>query len=302
MRPLKIFSTDQYTLPLPEGHRFPVRKYGRLRERVAASGLVASGDFCAPRSATDQELERVHNSDYLRRLTLGQLTDMEVRRLGIPWSPEMVERAWRGVGATVEVCGAAVDDGCAINLGGGTHHAFPDHGEGYCALNDVAVAARALQDQGRVRRAVMIDCDVHQGNGTARIFAGDPTVFTFSIHGAKNYPYHKETSDLDVELPDRADDEMYLDALEPAVKRALDQARADLAIYLAGADPFCDDMLGRMALSKPGLLARDRLVFDLCRAAGVPVAVVMAGGYARDIEDTVDIHLQTVRLAQELFG
>ncbi len=273
-----------------------------LRERVVASGLVAADAVGVPESAADEQLARVHNLDYIQRLKRGELTDKEIRRIGIPWSPEMVERSWRGVGATIQTCRAALEDGGAVNLAGGTHHAFPDHGEGYCVLNDVAVAARALQDEGRVRRVVMIDGDVHQGNGTARIFADDPTVFTFSIHGAKNYPYHKETSDLDIELPDGTDDAAYLAAFKPAVERALGESNAELAIYLAGADPFCDDTLGRLALTKPGLLARDRLVFDLCRAAGLPLAIVMAGGYARNIQDTVDIHYQTVRLAKETFG
>ena len=226
----------------------------------------------------------------------GTLSEREVRRIGLPWSPELVERSRRSVGGTVEACRAALSDGIAVSLSGGTHHAFADHGEGFCIFNDCAVAARTVQAEDRVRRVVIIDCDVHQGNGTAAILADDPTVFTFSIHGAKNFPFHKERSDLDLELADGADDATYLAALTAGMDAALAAARADLAIYLAGADPFVDDALGRLALSKAGLAERDRLVLDRCRRAGLPVAVVMAGGYARQIQDTVDIHLETVRI------
>jgi acetoin utilization deacetylase AcuC-like enzyme len=294
---MRIFYTDHFVLPLPSGHRFPMVKYARLRERVLESGLFAATDLCVPHAATDGELTRAHASDYVSRVQNGQLTDRELRRIGFPWSPGMVERSRRSSGATIEVCRAALDDGCAVNLAGGTHHAFADHGEGYCVFNDSAIAARAMQAEGRVKRIVILDADVHQGNGTARIFADDPTVFTFSIHGAKNFPFHKEQSDLDVELPDATGDEAYLDALDKGVRYALELAQAELAIYLAGADPFAGDSLGRLALSKPGLLERDRIVFDYCKSKGIPVAVTMAGGYGRSLEDTVDIHMQTVRLA-----
>ncbi len=294
---MKIFYTDHFVLPLPAGHRFPMAKYARLRERVIESGLYAPTDMCVPHAATDEEITRAHDPDYLSRVQNGQLSDREQRRIGFPWSPGMVERSRRSSGATIEVCRAALDDGCAVNLAGGTHHAFSDHGEGYCVFNDSAIAARAMLAEGRAERIVIIDADVHQGNGTASIFAGDPTVFTFSIHGGKNYPFHKEQSDLDVELPDATGDEAYLDALEKAVSTALELTKADLAIYLAGADPFVGDQLGRLAVSKQGLLERDRMVFEYCRRKGIPAAVTMAGGYARSIEDTVDIHMQTVRLA-----
>jgi acetoin utilization deacetylase AcuC-like enzyme len=226
----------------------------------------------------------------------GALSEREVRRIGLPWSPELVERSRRSVGGTIAACHAALADGIAVSLSGGTHHAFADHGEGFCIFNDCAVAAWTMQAENRVRRVVIIDCDVHQGNGTASILADDPTVFTFSIHGAKNFPFHKERSDLDVELTDGADDATYLAALTAGMDAALAAAHADLAIYLAGADPFAGDALGRLALSKPGLAERDRLVLDRCRRARLPVAVVMAGGYARQIQDTVDIHLETVRI------
>jgi acetoin utilization deacetylase AcuC-like enzyme len=297
---MKAFYTDQFVLPLPEGHRFPMAKYSLLRQRVAESGLLAPGHLLVPHAATDEEILRAHSEDYLRRVVEGRLTEAEVRRIGFPWSPGMVERSRRSSGATVEACRAALEEGVAVNLAGGTHHAFRDCGEGYCVFNDSAVAARAMQAEGRARRVVILDCDVHQGNGTAAIFRDDPTVFTFSVHGAKNFPLRKETSDLDVGLPDGCGDAEYLEALEHGVSVALERAGADLAVYLAGADPYEDDRLGRLKLTKQGLAERDRLILGRCRTAGLPVAVTMAGGYARRVEDTADIHFQTVRLAAEV--
>lgn len=298
---MKAFYSDHFAFPLPTGHRFPDAKYTLLRQRVAADLAPSVRLYEAP-AASDEELLRVHTPAYLMRVVHGQLSPAEVRRLGLPWSPELVERSRRSTGATIAACRAALEEGIAVNLAGGTHHAFADRGEGFCVFNDSAVAARALQAEGRAHRVLILDCDVHQGNGTAAIFAGDSTVFTFSIHGANNYPFEKEASDLDVELPDGADDDAYLDALAAGLERALAQARADFVLYLAGADPFVGDRLGRLALSKEGLAARDRLVLERCRAAALPTAVTMAGGYARAIEDTVAIHLQTVRLAAALAG
>jgi acetoin utilization deacetylase AcuC-like enzyme len=212
-----------------------------------------------------------------------------------------VERSRRSSGGTVAACRAALDEGLAVNLAGGTHHAFPDHGEGFCVFNDVAIAARALQAEELAERMVIIDCDVHQGNGTAAIFGGDPTVFTFSIHGAKNFPFRKEPGDLDIELEDGADDGTYLAALEEGLDIALRQDHPELAIYLAGADPYRGDRLGRLAVTKVGLARRDEMVLAACRAQGLPVAVVMAGGYAEPIDDTVDIHVRTVGLAVEAY-
>ncbi|HJW89085.1 MAG TPA: histone deacetylase [Anaerolineales bacterium] len=214
----------------------------------------------------------------------------------------IVERSRRSVGGTLGACRSALESGLGINLAGGTHHAYADHGEGYCVFNDSAVAARTIQAEGRCRRVVILDCDVHQGNGTAAIFAGDPSVFTLSIHGAKNFPFHKETSDLDIALEDGTGDEPYLEALLAGLRTALRNAQADLAIYLAGADPFHGDRLGRLALSKAGLAERDRMVFEACQREGLPVAVVMAGGYAQRVEDTVDIHLATVIEAVRIFA
>ena len=290
-----VFHCDQFVYPLPPGHRFPAQKYALLRAQVAES-LVPPVELRVPDAASDEQLLRAHAAEYLTKVAGGTLSEREVRRIGLPWSPELVERSRRSVGGTMEACRAALTDGIAISLSGGTHHAFADHGEGFCIFNDCAVAARAMQAAERVQRVAIIDCDVHQGNGTAAILADDPTVFTFSIHGAKNFPFHKERSDLDVELPDGADDATYLTALTAGMDAALAVARADLAIYLAGADPFVGDALGRLALSKTGLADRDRLVLDRCHRSGLPVAVVMAGGYARQIQDTVDIHLETVRI------
>jgi acetoin utilization deacetylase AcuC-like enzyme len=297
---VKTYYTDSFVLPLPAGHRFPMEKYRLLRERVAASGLVAPEELCVPEPAGDAQLTLVHDPDYVARVSSGQLSERELRRIGFPWSPALVERSRRSVGATIAAARAALADGFGASLAGGTHHAYADHGEGYCVFNDVAVAARVLQAEGRARRVLVLDCDVHQGNGTAAIFAGDPSVFTFSIHGARNFPFHKERSDLDIALPDEAGDELFLGALGEGLERALASARADVAIYLAGADPFAGDRLGRLAVSKAGLAERDRLVLARCRAAGLPVAITMSGGYARELGDTVDIHYQTLATAAAL--
>jgi acetoin utilization deacetylase AcuC-like enzyme len=299
---MKVFVTDQFALPLPEGHRFPVTKYALLRHRVEAAGLVEPAELIAAPAASDEEITRAHTVEYLRRVQNGELTEKELRRIGFPWSPAMVERSRRSSGATIAAARAALIDGAkrAVNLAGGTHHAFADRGEGYCVFNDAAIAARAMQAEGLAQRVVIIDCDVHQGNGTAKIFENDPSVFTFSIHGAKNFPFHKETSDLDVPLIDDADDETYLAALRDALPIVLERAQADLAIYLAGADPYFDDSFGRMKLTKAGLLERDRFVLKSCRAIGLPVAITMAGGYAKQSEDVADIHFRTVQLAAEM--
>jgi len=297
---MKIFYSDHFVIPLPPGHRFPMQKYSLLKQRVAAAGLVGPDELMVPVAATDEELRRAHDPEYVRRVKCGELTPKEIRCLGLPWSPALVERSRRSVGGTMAACRAALVDGVSANLAGGTHHAFYDRGEGYCVFNDSVIAARAMQAEGRVRRAVILDCDVHQGNGTASILAEDSTIFTFSIHGANNFPFDKEKSDLDIELPDKTGDGLYLEAVESGVVRSLELAHAELAIYLAGADPYAEDKLGRLAVSKNGLAERDRLVLRLCREAGIPVAITMAGGYARQIEDTVDIHFQTVRIAVEM--
>lgn len=285
-------------MPLPDGHRFPIEKYTLLRKRVIASALFRSQDIRIPPETTEAEIFRIHDPDYIHRLLNGQLTKREIRRTGFPWSPALVSRARRSVGATIQACRFAIAEGIGVNLAGGTHHAFRDRGEGYCLLNDAAIAIRALQAEASLRRVLIIDCDVHQGNGTAAIFSEDPTVFTFSIHGRNNFPFHKEKSDLDVALKDGTGDDGYLHALEQGLRRALQSPNTDLAIYLAGADPFREDRYGRLCLSKSGLVERDRMVFDYCRKFGIPVAVTMAGGYARRVSDTVDIHFHTVMEAR----
>ncbi|MFO1414028.1 MAG: histone deacetylase [Burkholderiales bacterium] len=291
---MQVFYTDHFVLPLPPGHRFPMRKYAALRERV---GGVAGDRLRVPDAATDAELARVHDPAYVAAVTGGTLDERALRRIGFPWSPGMVERSRRSAGATIAACRSALAHGVGVNLAGGTHHAHAAHGEGFCVFNDAAVAARAMQAEGRARRVLVVDLDVHQGDGTAAIFAGDDTVFTLSVHGRNNFPFRKTASRLDVELDDGTGDDAYLAALGAALPHAIASARADLAIYLAGADPFVGDRLGRLALTKAGLAARDRTVFAALRAAGLPVAVAMAGGYADAIDDIVDIHFATVQLA-----
>jgi len=294
---MKIFYADQYVLPLPTGHRFPITKYQLLRERVASANLVAPADLVVPPAATDTEILRAHDFDYLHRMQAGLMTEKEIRRIGLPWTPQLVERSRRSSGATIAAARAALESGYGVNLAGGTHHAFSDHGEGYCVFNDSAIAVRTLAAEGLIQRAVIIDLDVHQGNGTAAILRHDEQFFTFSIHGEKNYPFHKEHSDLDVELPDGTTDDRYLETLRRHLPYVLAVARADLAIFLAGADAFEGDTLGRLKLTKAGLAARDAIVFEQCHAIGLPLAITMAGGYAKPIEDSVDIQFNTVRAA-----
>lgn len=291
---MKIFYTDHFVLPLPQGHRFPIQKYALLRERVKRQTLNLPLELCVPHAASAAELLRVHTPDYIWRMETGRLSATELRALGFPWSPELVHRSQRSSGATIEACRVALNDGIAVNLAGGTHHAFPDRAEGYCVFNDSAVAAYAMVAERQVKRVMIIDCDVHQGNGTAAILTHDPNLFTFSIHGKHNYPLRKERSDLDIGLADKTKDDAYLKALETGLRQAFSRLTPELAIYLAGADPYAEDTFGRLALSKAGLQARDRLVLDHCYHQGVPVAITMAGGYARQVEDTVDIHMQTV--------
>jgi len=296
---VRLFYTDVFVLPLPAGHRFPMEKYSRLREVLLASGDFSANDFHLPHAASDAELARAHDPDYIRQVSTGELPEKAQKAIGFPWSAGMVERSRRSAGATICACRAALDDGVAANLAGGTHHAFRDRGEGFCVFNDAAVAARAMQAEGRAGRILVVDCDVHQGNGTASILRGDDSIFTFSIHGARNFPFEKEQSDLDIELPDGCSDDAYLVRLDEGLHTAFDLARPDLVIYLAGADPYRDDRLGRLSLSFAGLAERDRRVFAHARMLGVPVAIAMAGGYARQIDDTVLIHASTIRLARQ---
>lgn len=299
---MSIFYTDVFVLPLPETHKFPMSKYSLLRERVSAHELFAESDLKIPPAATDDQILRAHSEEYLERVKSGELTYKEIRRIGFPWSPQMVERSRRSTGATIAAMGSALFCGLGINLAGGTHHAFRDRGEGYCVFNDSVVAARHWQAEGHVNRVLIVDADVHQGNGSASIVADDESIFTFSIHGEKNFPYYKEVSDLDLALPDGIGDDAYLEALRDGLEIAIEQHRPDFVIYLAGADPYEQDRFGRLKLSKQGLSERDRIVIERCRSEGFPMSIAMAGGYAPDVHDTVDIHFATVCQAWEMFG
>jgi acetoin utilization deacetylase AcuC-like enzyme len=298
--PLTLWSSARYTFPLPDGHRFPVAKYAMLRDGVIAEGLVPPERILDPDAATDEMLGLVHTPAYLRRFTHGEMDAAEIRRLGFPWSPALVERSRRAVGGTIAAARHALTHGTAMNLAGGTHHAFPDHGEGFCVFNDVAIAIRLLRAEGLLRRAAIVDLDVHQGNGTHAIFAADPDVYTFSMHGGRNYPFEKVPGTLDIELADGAGDEEYLALLAASLPRVLRDAAPDLVFFLAGADPHEGDRLGRMKLTFEGLRRRDAMVLHSCREVGLPVAVTIAGGYGRVTADTVAVHLATARILASL--
>jgi acetoin utilization deacetylase AcuC-like enzyme len=292
--PLHLWSSARYAIPLPEGHRFPMAKYALLREGVLAAGLVPPERLHDPPRADAQDLLLVHTPAYVEQVTAGTLPAAEQRRIGLPWSEAFVERAYRVVRGTCEAAEAALVHGVAMNLAGGTHHAFPHRGEGFCTFNDVAVAVRRLQRAGHVRRACVVDLDVHQGNGTHACFAGDASVYTFSMHGRKNFPFHKEPGTRDVELEDGTGDAEYLALLAAHLPDVLRAARPDLVVYLAGADPHEGDRLGRLRLTFDGLRRRDWMVLEACREVGLPVCVTIAGGYGRDVRDTVAVHVGTV--------
>ena len=311
---MKAFYSDTFVLPLPDHHRFPMAKYRLLRERLVDEGILAPTDLQVPEAIAWDDLRLIHDAAYVDAVAAGTLSGEAQRRIGFPWSPMMVERSRRSVGATLAAAREAITRRAgllgsprgdpervaahvSVNLAGGTHHAFRDRGEGYCVFNDVAVAAGVLLRDGAITHAVVVDCDVHQGNGTAAIFHDDPVVFTLSLHGANNFPFRKEMSDLDITFADGAGDDEYLAALREHLPPVLDARRADLVFYLAGADPFEGDRLGRLKMTIDGLLARDRLVFDACRDRDIPVVVVMSGGYAPDVDAIVTIHANTVREA-----
>ncbi|QID17467.1 histone deacetylase [Nitrogeniibacter mangrovi] len=298
---MKLYYADHFVLPLPPGHRFPMEKYSRLRTGLMDSGLFAPEDFCVPEAADDTALGRAHDADYLQRIFTGALDKDAQRRIGFPWSPAMVERSRRSAGATLAACRSALADGCSANLAGGTHHAGRDFGSGYCVFNDAAVATLAMRAEGRARRVAIVDCDVHQGDGTAHILGGDPDTWTLSLHGAKNFPFRKMRSRRDVALADGTGDAEYLSLLARELSDIFTHFMPDLVIYLAGADPHEGDRLGRLALTHDGLGQRDQLVLESCRRHGVPVAITMAGGYGHDIADTVAIHTQTILTAARLF-
>ncbi len=294
---MQVFYSDPFGFPLPAGHRFPLAKYRLLRERIerwpAATGVELA---LAPRAARE-ELLLVHTAAYVDDFAAGRLDAVAMRRIGFPWSPELVERSLRSCGGTVAAARAALRSGAAVYLAGGTHHARADRGAGYCVFNDCAVAARIAQREGGIGRVLIVDTDVHQGDGTAAIFAADPSVFTFSIHGAENFPAEKARSDLDLALPSGTGDDAYLAALERGLTEAFARSAPGFVFFLSGADPFVGDRLGRLALTKDGLQRRDVLVLGEIRRRGAPHVTVMGGGYGRDIADTVDVYEATVRAA-----
>jgi acetoin utilization deacetylase AcuC-like enzyme len=292
------YHTD-YCLPLPSGHPFPMAKYPLLCARLLCDGVLAPGDLIRPVEATVDDLGLVHTHKYLGLLADGALDAAAVRKLGVPWSPALWRRSRLAVQGTLEAARAALEDGLAGNLAGGTHHAFPSHGEGFCVLNDVAIAIRVLQRDGRIDRALVIDLDVHQGNGTAAIFEGDPDVFTFSMHGERNYPTRKMRSTLDVGLADGVGDDQYLELLERTLAGILADFPADLVFSLVGVQ---GDRYGRLALSDAGLRRRERHVLETCHRAGLPVAITIAGGYAATPERTAALHAVVFEEARARFG
>jgi len=294
---IRAFYSDHFVLPLPEGHKFPMAKYSRLRERILAEGLVSPDHLHEAPLAAIEDLRLVHDTGYVDAVLTGTVAPEIQRRIGFPWSPQMVERSRRSVGATIAAAHAALDEGVAANLAGGTHHAFADRGEGFCVFNDVAVAARMLQRDELSRRIAIIDLDVHQGNGTAAIFNGDASVFTFSMHGDKNFPFKKEASDLDVPLADGTGDDEYLSLLQLHLTAVLNRHQPDFVFYLAGADPFEGDRLGRIKMTIDGLRRRDEIVMEACTRARLPIAISMSGGYANDVDAIVTIHTNTIRVA-----
>jgi acetoin utilization deacetylase AcuC-like enzyme len=295
---LKLVYSDHYDLNLGN-HVFPSIKYRLVKEKLLREHIAELGDFIEPAPASDDDIGLVHHREYLRKLQTGKLSYLEVLRLEIPYSPELIRAVWLCAGGSILAGRLALQDGVAVNVGGGFHHAYPDHGEGFCVLNDFAVAIRSLQKDRTIERAMTVDCDVHQGNGTAAIFGGDHTVFTLSIHQENNYPYPKPPSSLDINLDDGVGDEEYLRELAQGLDRALAEFTPDLIFYVAGADPYREDQLGGLRLSLEGLEKRDRLVFEKARAKNIPVAVVLAGGYARCLDDTIEIHSNTIRVAKE---
>ena len=298
MLPFKVVYHDKYDLNLGP-HAFPSHKFRLIAETLLREGIATHEDFLQPTPASDEDILRVHTPEWVRKLKTGKLTPSDVILLEIPYSPELVEAVWLAAGGSILAGQCALRDGFGANLGGGFHHAYPNHGEGFCAIHDVAVAIRRLQADQAIRKAMVVDTDVHHGNGTAAIFRDDPSVFTISIHQENNYPAHKPPSSVDLHMMDRVDDEEYLRALVPAVQKALDEFRPDLMFYIGGADPFCEDQLGGLSLSKRGLLERDSRVLEEARRRGVPAATTLAGGYARRVEDTVRIHVNTILAAQE---
>ena len=299
MLPFKLVYHPRYDLNLG-AHVFPSQKFRLLHELVLREKIAALDDIAQPDRASDEDLLRVHTQDWVTKLKTGSLTASDIMKLEIPYSPELAEAVWLAAGGTILAGQLALGNGFASNLSGGFHHAYASHGEGFCALNDVAVAIRRLQSDNAIKKVIVVDTDVHHGNGTAHIFRDDASVFTLSIHQENNYPAHKPPSNLDLPLDDGVEDDEYLSTLLPAVEKSLDQFRPDILFYVGGADPFCDDQLGGLRLTKSGLKARDKGVFQLARARSIPVATTLAGGYARRVEDTIRIHANTIIAASEV--
>jgi acetoin utilization deacetylase AcuC-like enzyme len=299
MLPFKLIYHERYDLNLGP-HVFPSQKFRLITEALLKEGIATQADFLRPLPASDTDILRVHTPEWVDKLKTGKLTPSDIMLLEIPYSPELVEAVWLAAGGSILAAQSALRDGFGANLGGGFHHAYPGHGEGFCAIHDVGVAIRRLQADKAIARAIVVDTDVHHGNGTAAIFAADSSVFTISIHQENNYPAHKPPSSIDLHMMDRADDEEYLAALLPAVQTALDEFHPNMLFYVGGADPFCEDQLGGLSLTKKGLAERDRKVFEEARRRRIPVVTTLAGGYARRLEDTVRIHVNTILAARDV--
>lgn len=298
MLPFKLIYEDRYDLNLG-AHVFPSQKYRLVEEALLRDGIADEEDIVSPEAASDADVLRVHSREYVHKLKTGGLSYLEIMRMEVPYSKELIEACWLAAGGSIEAGKRALADNCAFNLGGGFHHAYPDHGEGFCVIHDVAIAIRRLQFDGAIETAMVVDTDVHQGNGTAAIFGGDGTVFTLSIHQENNYPYPKPPSNIDVDLPDGIGDENYLAILDRHLMRAFEESSPNLIFYIAGADPYREDQLGGLALTMEGLRQRDAMVFEHAQRHRVPVAVTLAGGYARRVADTVRIHVNTVLAARD---
>jgi acetoin utilization deacetylase AcuC-like enzyme len=298
MLPFKVVYHPRYDLNLG-AHVFPSQKFRLIAEELISSGVAAKSDFLEPQPASDEDLLRVHTSSWVHKLKTGTLSASEIMKLEVPYSSELVEAVWLAAGGSILAAQSALCDGFGCNLSGGFHHAYANHGEGFCAIHDVAVAVRRLQADGQIQKAMIVDTDVHHGNGTASIFADDASVFTISIHQGNNYPAHKPPSDVDLNMRDGAGNDEYLAALIPTVERCLDNFQPDMVSYVGGADPYAEDQLGGLRLTLEGLKRRDREVFEAARSRNIPVATALAGGYARRVEDTVAIHVNTIVAARE---
>ena len=299
MLPFKVVYHPRYDLNLG-AHVFPSKKFRLIAEELVSSGIADTSDFLTPQPASDEDLLRVHTASWVNKLKTGTLTASEIMKLEVPYSPELAEAVWLAAGGTILAAQSALQDGFGSNLSGGFHHAYANHGEGFCAIHDVAVAVRRLQSDGDIKKAMIVDTDVHHGNGTAAIFADDSSVFTISIHQVNNYPADKPPSTVDLNMRDGAGDDEYLAALIPTVERCLDKFKPDMVFYVGGADPYREDQLGGLLLTKAGLKRRDREVFAAARSRAIPVTTALAGGYARRVEDTVVIHVNTIVAAREV--